>query len=72
MKLQMGQKVGLTTAAGYYEATVTRIDIKRTAKPGLWANFYLMEVDTYFTNKVGSRSYINEFMLDGLKVREIA
>lgn len=67
----VGDKLGVTTAAGYYEGTIVEVREKqRTADPSTFCDYIMLETDPYFNN-VKDKVYLNCNMMKCLKVRKI-
>ena len=69
---QVGDTVGVTTGAGYYEFVVTRIDrAKQTAHPEVLCDWYLGEYTEQYATYKGKAEYHNANMLKQLQPRII-
>jgi len=69
---KVGDKLGLTTAAGYYEGTIVEVREKqRTADPRVLCDYIMLDVDPYFHKKVSKKVYLNCNMMKKLKVRKV-
>lgn len=67
----VGDKLGLTTAAGYYEGTIVEVrEYQPTASLTTFCDYIMLEVDPYFDN-VARKVYLNCNMMKKLKVRKV-
>lgn len=64
----IGDTVGVTTAAGYYEFVVTNIVRKQsTARAGTYCDYYMGDVTDSFRVRPNHTVYLNAIMLKNLK-----
>ena len=69
---KVGDQIGVTTAAGYYEFVVTRVDRKKsTAEVGTLCDWYMGQVTAYFAKRDGHNVYLNANMMKRLKPRNL-
>jgi hypothetical protein len=69
---KVGDVIGLTTGAGYYEGKIVEIrECLPTADMFTFCDYIMLETLPYFVNLVGEKTYHNCNMLAQLKVRQI-
>lgn len=67
----VGDKLGVSTAAGYYEGTIVEVREKQpTADPFTFCDYIMLETDPYFKN-VKEKVYLNCNRMKSLKVRKV-
>lgn len=69
---KVGDIIGLTTSAGYYEGKIVEIrECLPTAEKNTFCDYIMLETLPYFVKLVGKMTYHNCNMLKALRVRQI-